>query len=76
MLCIAIVLVQEALVAAIEDMRAMRSAVEHAEASAQQAKKDAMNGGLDLLAKVEEMQVMLVRAREANEMVRLLCCFC
>ncbi|XP_073395245.1 uncharacterized protein [Physcomitrium patens] len=59
---------KEALVAAIEDMRAMRSAVEHAEASAQQAKKDAMNGGLDLLAKVEEMQVMLVRAREANEM--------
>jgi hypothetical protein len=59
---------KDALVAAIEEMRAMRAAVEEAEATAQQAKKDAMNGGLDVLADVKEMQAMLVRAREVNEM--------
>lgn len=74
-LYIALVLVQDALVAAIEEMRAMRSTVEQAEAAAQQAKKDAMNGGLDVLAEVKEMQAMLVRAREVNEMVCFSCCF-
>lgn len=64
-------LVQDALLAAIEEMRLMRSKVEEAEAAAQQAKKAAMTGGLDVLEKVEEMRVMLVRAREANEMVLL-----
>jgi len=59
---------KDALVAAIEEMRAMRAAVEEAEATSQQAKKDAMNGGLDVLADVKEMQAMLVRAREVNEM--------
>ena len=47
----------------------MRSKVEEAEAAAQQAKKAAMTGGLDVLEKVEEMRTMLVRAREANDMV-------
>jgi len=68
-------LVQDALVAAIEEMRAMRAAVEEAEATAEQAKKDAMNGGLDVLADVREMQAMLVRAREVNEMVCFSCGF-
>lgn len=69
------VLVQDALVIAIEEMRAMRAAVEQAEAAAQQAKKDAMDGGLDMLAEVKKMQDMLVRAREVNEMVCFDCCF-
>ena len=62
-------LIQDALVAAIEEMRVMRSKVEEAEAAAQQAKKAALTGGLDVMEKVEEMRAMLVQAREANEMV-------
>lgn len=68
-MCIALVLIQDALVAAIEEMRVMRSKVEEAEAAAQQVKKAALTGGLDVMEKVEEMRAMLVRAREANEMV-------
>ena len=67
--CVALMLMQDALVAAIEEMRVMRSKVEEAEAAAQQAKKAALTGGLDVLDKVEELRTMLVRAREANEMV-------
>jgi hypothetical protein len=59
---------KDALVAAIEEMRIMRSKVEEAEAASQQAKKAALTGGLDVLEKVDEMRAMLVRAREANEM--------
>jgi hypothetical protein len=47
--CIALVLIQDALVAAIEEMRVMRSKVEEAEAAAQQAKKAALTGGLDVM---------------------------
>lgn len=56
---------------AIEEMRAMRQKVEQAEAAAQHSKKAALIGGLDVLAQVDGMRVMLTKAREANEMVRL-----
>lgn len=60
---------QDALTSAIEEMRLMRRTVEVAESAAQQAKKDALNGGVDILAKVDEMHLMLERARAANETV-------
>lgn len=59
---------KEALVAAIAEMRAMRSTVEQAEAAAEQVKKATTTAGEDVLAQVDEMQQMLVRARQANEM--------
>jgi len=58
---------KDALVTAIEEMRALRSAVEQAEAAAQQARNDAANGGLEVLAEVQAMQASLVRACEENE---------
>jgi hypothetical protein len=61
--------VQDALTSAIEEMRLMRRTVESAESAAQQAKKAALNGGVDILAKVDEMHLMLERARAANETV-------
>lgn len=61
--------VQDALTSAIEEMRLMRRTVELAESAAQQAKKAALNGGVDILAKVDEMHLMLERARAANETV-------
>lgn len=66
-------MVQDALVVAIEEMRALRSAVEQAEAAAQQARNDAANGGLEVLAEVQAMQASLVRAYEENEKVCLWC---
>jgi hypothetical protein len=50
-------------------MQALQQKVEEAEEAAQQAKKDALHSGSDILAQVDEMREMLSRAREANEMV-------
>lgn len=50
-------------------MQALQQKVEEAEEAAQQAKKDALHSGSDILAQVDEMRDMLSRAREANEMV-------
>jgi hypothetical protein len=50
-------------------MQVLQQKVEEAEEAAQQAKKDALHSGSDILAQVDEMRDMLSRAREANEMV-------
>jgi hypothetical protein len=59
---------KEGLVGAVEEMQVLQQKVEEAEEAAQQAKKDALHSGSDILAQVDEMRDMLSRAREANEM--------
>ena len=53
-------------------MNTMRE-VELQEKAAQKAQDEAVNGGMEILAKVEELKEMLQHAEEANGMVVCIC---
>lgn len=71
-----LLLEQEALISSIEEIRVLRLMTDQAEYAARQSREEAARGGLDVMAKVNEMRKMLSRAREANAMVSYwTCCY-
>ena len=60
---------QEKLLSELESVFKLMKEVEYHENAAEQAKKDASKGGLEICARVDELKSMLDRAREANDMV-------
>lgn len=58
---------KEKLLSAIEDIHSLRLKTEKEEVAAQRAKAEALNGGLDILEKVEEMRQAVAEARVKNE---------
>ncbi|CAM6093457.1 unnamed protein product [Calypogeia fissa] len=57
---------KEALISSIEEIRVLRLMTDQAEYASRQSREEAARGGLDVMAKVDEMRKMLSRAREAN----------
>lgn len=60
---------QKTLLSAVELVIAMMKEVEVEERAAELAKEESEMGGIDLLTKAEELEKMLVHAKEANDMV-------
>lgn len=59
---------KKTLFSAMESVMNMMKEVELQEISAEQAKEEAARGGLDILVEVEKLKLMLVHAKEANDM--------
>ncbi|KAF8401633.1 hypothetical protein HHK36_012579 [Tetracentron sinense] len=57
------------LFSAMESIINMMREVEILEKAAEQAKEEAVRGGLDVIARVEDLKQMLPRVKEANDMV-------
>lgn len=62
-------MMQKILLSAMESLRSLVKEVEIREKAAEQAKKEALRGGLDVLANVEDLRQMLQHANKTNEMV-------
>lgn len=64
-------MMQKTLFMAMESVMNMVKEVEIQEKAAEEAKKEAEKGDLDILIKVEEIKRMLAHAKEANDMVMI-----
>ncbi|KAH9312422.1 hypothetical protein KI387_027457, partial [Taxus chinensis] len=59
---------KEVLVEGMDSIRSLWRKTHCEEAVAQHAKEEAANGGMEILAKVEELRLTLARAKESNDM--------
>ncbi|XP_059660521.1 uncharacterized protein LOC132306928 [Cornus florida] len=59
---------KKTLFSAVESVISLMREVEDQENAAEQAKEEAIRGGLDILTKVEDLKKMLHNAKEANDM--------
>ena len=62
-------MVQKALFSSMDSVISLMREVELQEEAAQQAKEEAVRGGLDILGRVQDLKQMLQHAKDANSMV-------
>ena len=62
-------MVQKALFSSMDSVLSLMREVELQEEAAEQAKEEAVRGGLDILDRVQDLKQMLQHAKDANSMV-------